>query len=93
MSYRTIALASILLATPALADDVPLKPGPGVETVEANCAACHTTNYIRMNAPFLSPDAWKAEVTKMRVAFGSPIDDDVAKEIVAYLVAQYGAKP
>ena len=26
-----------------------------------------------------TPDAWKAEVTKMRAAFGAPIDDEAAK--------------
>ena len=90
--YRMLTIAGLLLATPAFADDLPLKPGPGQDTVEANCGACHTTSYIRMNSPFLTPDAWKAEVTKMRVAFGSPISDDVAAEIIGYLNAQYGPK-
>ena len=48
-----------------------------------------------MNSPFLSPAAWKAEVTKMRAAFGAPMDDAVVAEIAGYLGANYaaGGKP
>lgn len=89
MKTFVVVCATLLMTGSARAE---LKPGSGQETVEANCGACHTTDYIRMNAPFLSPDAWKAEVTKMRVAFGSPIDDAVAAEIVQYLTTEYGPK-
>lgn len=89
---RILTLAGMLLATQALAQPSGLRPGPGQETVEANCAVCHSLDYIRMNSPFLTPDVWKAELTKMRVAFGSPIDDDVAGEILKYLNAEYGVK-
>jgi mono/diheme cytochrome c family protein len=81
----------------AVAADVPgaLQPGAGSDVVTAACSLCHTVDYIRMNSVFLTPDAWKAEVTKMRTAFGAPIDDDAAKEILAYLDAHYAvtAKP
>ena len=70
-----------------------LKPGPGLDAVQASCATCHTLNYIRMNSVFLTPDVWKAEVTKMRTAFGAPIDDDTANTIVKYLSATYAAQP
>ena len=89
--YLTLGL---LLAVPAHAEEpVKLKPGPGLDAVEASCATCHTLNYIRMNSVFLTPDAWKAEVTKMRGAFGAPIDDDTADTIIKYLSATYGAPP
>lgn len=95
MLFRTIltAFAIAVLATgSAMADDVvSLKPGTGQEVTEQNCAACHTLNYIRMNAPFLSAAAWTAEVTKMRKVFGAPIDDADATVIITYLTAQYGA--
>jgi mono/diheme cytochrome c family protein len=70
-----------------------LKPGPGREVVEAACSACHTTGYIQMNAPFLTPDVWKAEVVKMRAAFGAPIDDAVAATVLEYLNQNYGPAP
>lgn len=90
-----IALALVLAAAPvvAFADDAPapLRPGAGQETVERICSGCHTPNYIRMNAPFLSEAQWKAEVAKMRQVFGAPIEDEEAAEILAYLTAEYGA--
>jgi uncharacterized protein (DUF697 family) len=46
-----------------------------------------------MNSVFLTPDAWKAEVAKMREAYGAPIDDDTAAAIVKYLSATYGVPP
>ena len=89
--YLTVAL---LLAAPALAEEpVTLKPGAGLDAVKASCATCHTLNYIRMNSVFLTPDAWKAEVTKMRTAYGAPIDDDAADAIIKYLSASYGTAP
>jgi mono/diheme cytochrome c family protein len=90
--HRAILLAALLLAAPALAEEGPvtLKPGAGLDAVNANCGGCHSLDYVRMNAPFLSADAWKAEVGKMRAAFGAPIDDADAAAIGAYLAASYG---
>jgi len=87
-------IAALLLAFPALADEpVPLKQGLGLDVVTSSCATCHTLNYIRMNSVFLTPDVWKAEVTKMRTAFGAPIDDDSANTIIKYLSETYAAAP
>jgi mono/diheme cytochrome c family protein len=88
-----LLMLGLLAGGPALAADAAanLAPGPGQDTVAAGCSTCHTTNYIRMNSPFLTPDAWKAEVTKMRTAFGAPIDDEAAAEIITYLGAHYAA--
>jgi sulfite dehydrogenase (cytochrome) subunit B len=91
---RTVLLlAATLLAAPALAAEqsVELRPGVGVDAVAANCGGCHSLDYVRMNAPFLTADAWKAEVTKMRAAFGAPIGDADAAAIQAYLAGAYGA--
>ena len=92
---RGMMLVALLLATPAMAQQAPgwMKPGPGQEATAIGCATCHTPEYIRMNSVFLTPDLWKAEVTKMRQAFGAPIDDDAAKEIIQYLSANYAAPP
>jgi sulfite dehydrogenase (cytochrome) subunit B len=88
---RILLAAALIVTFPALADD--LKPGPGQDATQAGCSTCHTTAYIEMNAPFLTPDAWKAEVGKMRAVFGAPIDDDAAKDILAYLNKNYGPAP
>lgn len=88
------------LALPALAGQagatelfVPIKPGPGHDVVQSRCSICHSLDYIRTNSVFLSPDAWKAEVGKMRAVFGAPIDDADAETILNYLNANYGVPP
>jgi cytochrome c5 len=78
-------------AWPAWSQSAPLAAGPGKDTVETACGLCHSLSYIPMNSPFMAPAVWKAEVTKMRTAFGAPIDDDAANEIIAYLTKNYGA--
>lgn len=89
---RTLSLVLLGLAfSPAQAQTVSLPPGPGQDVVEAACATCHSLSYIPMNSRFLTPEVWKAEVTKMRAVFGAPIDDDAAKIITDYLVARFGA--
>lgn len=98
---RRAALATMALllaaaaAPPALADEQPveLRPGPGQEITQNTCGACHSLDYIRMNSPFLTPDQWRTEVTKMRHAFGAPVEDADAEAIIAYLGASYAAPP
>jgi mono/diheme cytochrome c family protein len=80
-----------LVAARAAQQTIDLVPGPGLAEITAGCSGCHSLDYVRMNAPFLSPDAWKAEITKMRTAFGAPIDDEDSAKILAYLTANYGA--
>ena len=84
--------ALLLLAGPALADEVPinLKDGPGVELLTSNCSGCHSLDYVRMNAPFITAETWKAEIAKMRNAFGAPIDDADSAKILTYLTTTYG---
>lgn len=86
-----LALAT-LASTPAFAEEkaVALKRAPGVETVEANCNSCHSLDYIEMNAHFLKPEKWDAEVNKMIRAFGAPIAETDAKTIADYLKKNYG---
>jgi sulfite dehydrogenase (cytochrome) subunit B len=83
-----VAVVALLGSSGAIAAET-LKPGAGDDTTSAVCAACHTTDYIVMNSVFLTPEAWKAEVTKMRSAFGAPIDDETAAEITTYLANNY----
>jgi mono/diheme cytochrome c family protein len=82
-----------LLAASAAAEEKPvqLKSGPGREKVEANCAACHSLDYIEMNSPFLNASGWDAEITKMIKVFGAPIREADVKDIAEYLKANYGS--
>jgi sulfite dehydrogenase (cytochrome) subunit B len=91
---RTVLLlTSLLLAAGvviAAEQRVALKDGVGRDKVEANCTACHSLDYILGNSPFMNRTVWDAEVTKMIKAFGAPISDADAKEIVDYLTKNYG---
>jgi hypothetical protein len=88
---RGTALLLMLIAAPAMAQEkIQLKPGPGHDTTASSCSVCHTLAYIPMNSVFLNKSQWKAEVSKMRNAFGAPIDDQMEAEIVDYLAAAYG---
>jgi sulfite dehydrogenase (cytochrome) subunit B len=87
-----VAGAILLIVPPAVAQEKPvqLRQAPGLEKVQANCAACHTLDYIVMNSPFLNSSQWEAEVTKMVGAMGAPIEPADAKAIVEYLNSNYG---
>jgi len=92
---RALLLLSLLLlpVRPALAEEptITLRPGPALATISTHCSGCHSLDYVQMNAPFLKPDGWKAEVAKMRTAFGAQFDDEDAAAITAYLASNYGA--
>jgi sulfite dehydrogenase (cytochrome) subunit B len=87
-----LTLAAALVAGVVFAQErrLELKEGPGRAKVEANCASCHSLDYIQGNSPFMNRGVWDAEVTKMIKAFGAPISDADAKEIVDYLAKNYG---
>jgi mono/diheme cytochrome c family protein len=93
MRRLAFAVLLALVAVPAAADEpvVDLKPGPGLDKVQGNCAACHSLDYIQMNSPFLNAAGWNAEVTKMIKAMGAPIGDADAKAIADYLAKNYGS--
>ena len=91
---RTILLVlAAIFSTAAFAEeqDIKLKPGPGLDKVEANCNACHSLDYIVMNSPFPNAALWEAEVKKMVGPFGAPITEEDAKAILEYLKANYGS--
>jgi sulfite dehydrogenase (cytochrome) subunit B len=93
MRKFVIALIATLIALPAFADEqaIKLKQGPGLDKVEANCAACHSLAYIPMNSPFLNAAGWDAAVNKMINALKAPIGADDAKAIKEYLAKNYGS--
>lgn len=87
-----MSVAAFLFAGVAHAAEKPvaLKAAPGLEKVEANCAACHSLDYIQINSPFLSAEKWDAEMTKMIRVMGAHISENDAKEIADYLKQNYG---
>jgi sulfite dehydrogenase (cytochrome) subunit B len=84
------SLVAGLSAAAAQEQAITLKPGPGLDKVQAKCSTCHSLDYIPMNSPFLNAAGWNAEVTKMIKAMGAPIGEDDAAAIVDYLAKNYG---
>ena len=82
--------AFMTVASMAAEKPVQLKPGAGLDKVEAGCTACHSLDYVPMNSPYLNAAGWDAEVAKMINAFGAPIDAADAKVIGDYLKKNYG---
>ncbi len=87
-----VVAVAMALATPALAEDVPLKDGPGKDVTSSRCVICHSLEYIPSNAPAMDRAAWQKSVQKMRERFGAPISDEEAKSILDYLSAAYAGK-
>ena len=97
----TIAAASFGLSNPARAgsktielpaDGVVLKPSalPGYAKAQANCATCHSAEYMQYQ-PATAPRAyWEAMAKRMKLVFKAPIPDDDIPLIVEYLVKTYG---
>jgi hypothetical protein len=62
---------------------------PGVDLVAANCAACHSLDYISTQPPRRGNEFWQASVTKMIRVYGAPIAETDVPRLVAYLAAHY----
>jgi hypothetical protein len=72
-------------------ETVAFKPGPNLETVQNNCTACHSPDYVQIQprGPKFKEDFWRAEVTKMIKVYGAPIDEADIGKIVEYLTRTY----
>jgi hypothetical protein len=68
---------------------VTLKPGVGQDKASTLCIICHSADYITMQ-PLFPRAQWTATVNKMIKVMGAPINDQDAKTIIDYLVANYG---
>lgn len=66
-------------------------PGTGQSVAQANCTICHAADYVYMQPP-LTDVQWRAEVMKMKTAYGAPLNDGDVDTLVAYLVGQNGKK-
>ena len=101
--HKRIFLALISAASLGLADvraapvsykhpdeTAAFKPGANLDTVQNNCTACHSADYIKTQPIMKSKkDFWQAEVTKMIKVYGAPIDDADVPKIVEYLSTAY----
>ena len=89
----TAAAPGVLLAASAayrlVPETNPLRSAPGIEPVVANCALCHSLDYVSTQPPKMGREFWQATVTKMVNVYGAEIAEPDKATIVNYLVAQY----
>ena len=85
---KILAVVLFLTATLAWAEEAEfrLRDGAGRAQVEANCAMCHSLDYILMNSPIMDRKGWEASIKVM----GAPITELDAQAIIGYLAAVYG---
>jgi len=74
------------------ADGVSLRPSPlpGYPLAQANCAICHSAEYMQYQPPSAARPYWDAMVHRMKTVFKAPINDADMPAIVDYLVKTYG---
>ena len=73
------------------ADTTTFRPGPNLETVQGNCGACHSTDYVltQPRGEKFKKAFWEAEVAKMINIYGAPIAKEDVPKIVDYLTTVY----
>jgi cytochrome c5 len=66
------------------ANDAPFPPGIGADIATSQCLICHSAGMV-LTQPPLKKDEWRAEIMKMRSAYGAPIPDDQVDGLSEYL--------
>ena len=89
---RTLFLLLSFFATTATGGEsqIFLKDRPGKSQVVAQCAMCHSLDYITLHATILDRAGWEKTVGKMINVMGAPINDADKKIIINYLTQNYG---
>ena len=84
-------LLSIFAATVTTGESqIVLKDRPGKNQVIAQCAMCHSLDYITMHAMILDRSGWEKTVGKMINVMDAPIDNADKQIIIDYLATNYG---
>jgi cytochrome c5 len=65
-------------------NDEPFPPGIGADIAGSQCLICHSAGMV-LTQPPLKKDEWRAEIMKMRSAYGAPIPDDQVVALSEYL--------
>lgn len=66
------------------AGDETFPPGDGAAVASSQCLICHSAGMVLQQPP-LTKDQWRAEIVKMRSAYGAPIPEDQDDELSEYL--------
>jgi mono/diheme cytochrome c family protein len=67
---------------PAVDESFP--PGSGADIANSQCLICHSAGMV-LTQPPLKKEEWRAEVMKMRSAYGAPIPEDQVDGLSEYL--------
>ena len=73
-------------------ETIVLQDAPSRDLVAARCAICHSLDYIPANVPAMNRAGWDKTIQKMRKAYGAPITDAEAEEILEYLAGSYSGR-
>ena len=73
------------------ASDETFPPGVGADVATSQCLICHSAGMV-LRQPPLTKDEWRAEIMKMRSAYGAPLPDDQVDGLAEYLKS-IGGKP
>lgn len=60
--------------------------GDAAKAINVNCLICHSAEMV-FTQPALPKEEWAKEVTKMRKAYGAPVQENDIPAIVDYLAA------
>lgn len=89
--FAVAAPAKVVTYTlPEGTEDFTLPEGAGSDVTVANCAACHSLDYIRTQPRGKGAQFWKDEVHKMIAVYGAPIEPADADTISTFLAKTYG---
>jgi mono/diheme cytochrome c family protein len=66
------------------ASDESFTPGVGADIASSQCLICHSAGMV-LTQPPLKKEEWRAEIMKMRSAYGAPIPEDQVEGLSEYL--------
>jgi sulfite dehydrogenase (cytochrome) subunit B len=94
MLLAVLCVAAVAVSAAPIIYNLPeetakFQPGPGVESAQINCSACHSADYISTQPPKQGNAFWQAEVTKMIKIYGAPIAEQDVNKIAEYLATTY----
>jgi cytochrome c5 len=65
-------------------DDEFFPSGVGSDIASSQCEICHSAGMV-LTQPPLKKNEWRAEIVKMRTAYGAPIPEDQVDALAEYL--------
>jgi sulfite dehydrogenase (cytochrome) subunit B len=91
VSAAAVSVAAKPLSVTLPGETAAFAPGPNLDVVQSNCAACHSADYISAQPRSFKDKKgfWQSEVTKMIKAYRAPIKEEDVGKIVDYLTATY----